>query len=174
MATQQQEQRTLVNRKGRTVVTNRSDGEAFAELERRVDEGSVGEFARDLVSKGRRYGLSEEQYWWVHKLLVPPTELDCSEVATRMRNARRNGVGIKALRLTVSSDEGNVVQLSMAGSRSKYCGDIWVTDGGVYPDNTLYGRIDAVSGMFLGSDVPDDVTKVLEDIQDNPEDYMPW
>src|SRR4051794_5960111 len=56
--------RTLTTRKGLKVLTALNDGDAL-ELLRRVDS----DFARQLVSKHRLYGLSPDQLAWAHRLV---------------------------------------------------------------------------------------------------------
>lgn len=53
------------NRRGQSIETPYSDIEALALL-----ESVPGEFAQDLVRKSQKFSLSDEQYWWVHKLVL--------------------------------------------------------------------------------------------------------
>lgn len=176
MANAQKDVRVLVNRKGKQISTTRSDKDAFNELERRVEEGNAGTFAADLISKGTRYGLSDEQFWWVHSLLEPVdhAEIPCGEITARMHDALLNGVKMRNMKCNLLTEGGQPIRLSMAGSRSKYHGDVWVTDDGEYPSNRLFGRIEQSTGIFKGHNVPEDVQILLIAIQENPEAYLPW
>ena len=176
MATKQTETRTLVNRKGQSLNTERTEKQAFAELERRVKAGEASDFAADLIRKGRKNGLSDEQFWWVHKLLEPVNEVEipCGNINARMNNARDNGVKVRNLKVRFDTELDGCVQLMMAGPRSKYYRSIWVTDGGQYPENVLYGMIDYNTGVFKGRDVPLEIQALLREINDNTEAYLPW
>lgn len=164
----------MTNRKGKTVTTSYSDAEAFRVVEQAVREGRLDGFAVDLVTKGSKYGLSDEQFWWVHRLANPEpmVEQPAQNVLHAFKQAAANGVKARNLKLLYQTDDGTV-QLAMAGAKSKYQGDIWVTDGGTYPDNKLYGRIDGAHGIFRGRDVPQHVAKLITQLNDGKA-KMPW
>jgi len=168
--------RTLRNRKGKTLTTVRTDKEAFDELERQVQDGQQDTFAADLVYKGARNGLSEEQFWWVHKLLEPRDEcmIPVGNITHRMHAALDAGASMRSLKVELRTSDDQPVKLAMAGSRSKYSGDVWVTDDGAYPDNRLYGRIEHTTGVFKGHNVPVSVQDLLRAVQSNPDRYLPW
>ena len=173
MEQQATEPRVLVNRKGQSLTTHMTDAEAFKELERQVTDGEQAGFAFDLILKGKKYGLSQEQFWWVHKLAEPKVLIDADHIVNTFHKARDNGVKQRSLKTTVLAD-GVPVVLSLAGPRSKYKGDIWVTDDGDYPGNTIFGRIGHESGVFEGKGVPEAVAKLIDCIQMDPESYLPW
>ena len=174
MPANQKQQRTLTNRKGKTVVTERTDKEAFTELQRLVLDGWDSEFPVSLLQQGLKRGLSEEQFWWVHKLIEPKDEVPCGNITHRMQEALFAGAKVKDLKLTLTTGQGNPVKISMAGPKSKNHGDVWVTDDGEYPDNKLYGRISRTTGVFVGEGVPQDVQELLATIHDNPDAHLPW
>lgn len=62
-------ERVLWNRKGQQVRTPYTDDEAIQRLELLFrEEGD--DFARDLCRRGRRFGLTPSQAFWVHKLVI--------------------------------------------------------------------------------------------------------
>lgn len=169
------EVRTLVNRRGKELETTRTDKEAFDELERLVEEGKADQFATDLIQKGIKNGLSEEQFWWVHKLCDQTNvKLPLGNISGRMAAAVRAGVSLRAMKCSLETSENKIVRLSIAGQRSKNAGDVWVSDDGKYPDNVLYGRIETATGIFHGRNTPEDVLEMLTLVNDHPDAYLPW
>lgn len=166
--------RTLVNKKGREVTTPYTDGEAFKVLEQQMKDGNASQFAVDLIYKGRKYGLSEEQFWWIHRLAIPepPLEIKVPNIRHSVECALEAGVKAKNIKKRFDLPEGNVV-VAMAGPRSKHYGTIFVTDDGVYPDNKYYGKIDA-HGIFTGRNTPEFVQKLIVAINDNVPAHFPW
>lgn len=167
--------RVLTNRKGKTVETPYTDSEAFTIVEDGVRKGTLGSFAAELVNKGARYGLSEEQYWWIHRLAVPPVtvKVNCNNIMHRFQRAFDNGVRASRMKVNFLT-EGGPIRLSFATPRSKNFRDVYVTDDGEYPDNTYYGKIDHNSGMMTVNDsTPQFVIDFLNNLNDSP-DKLPW
>jgi hypothetical protein len=78
------ETRTLTTRKGRTVETSFTDEQAIERLRELTFPHQPLEFSKfavDLVNKHGRYGLSEEQFKWVHILVVEQNQPRVPEVA---------------------------------------------------------------------------------------------
>lgn len=74
---------------------------------------------------------------------------------------------LKHPKLTFSLDFGTV-RLHVAGERSRYSGQIMVTDGGGYYSGIYYGRIDA-DGQFYPSDaVKPDLLNFLNAFSEDP------
>lgn len=158
--------RALRNKKGVTLYTLLSDKEAFNTLEKHVEQGHGTDFARDLVFKGQRHGLSEEQFWWVHKMandiVNPPKPLMLTNIANRFTRARDRGVKVKDLKAKIGSVEVHgqprKVELSYATGRSRYPGSVWVN----IPEVEIYcGRIDTDGTFFRTTNCPDEVVTVL-------------
>lgn len=168
-------QRTLVNRKGQQVITPYTEAEAFKIVEDGVTSGKLTGFAADLIAKGKRYGLSEEQYWWVHRLAVPreQEQLDCNAIVQSFTRGKHNGVKQRNQKVDFVLSDGSKLRLAAASARSKHAGCIFVTDDGAYPDNKYYGKIDQ-HGFFTGYDVPSLVVERLLDICENIEAHLPW
>ena len=58
--------------------------------------------------------------------------------------------------------------LSIAGPRSKYSGQIQITDGGTYPHNRYYGRIDGQGNWTRHRDADSGVEAILRRLGDDP------
>jgi hypothetical protein len=107
------------------------------------------EFALSLLSQYGKRGLTSKQDYWMRKLyrqavegekpLAQVSVGDLTGVENLLNTAKSNG--LKYPRITMETSEGNPVQISMAGSRSKAPGSLNITDGGRYGSNTWYGRV---------------------------------
>jgi hypothetical protein len=132
-------------------------------------EGLVGRdnnFAQSLLSQhdlGRK-PLSDKQTTWITKLAdraqgvsdPVPTESvgDFQGVLSLMARA---GEHLKYPKVRLSTSCGQPVAISLAGARSKYQGQVQVTDGGPYGSNEWFGRIDQ-AGTWTQSRKPDNET----------------
>lgn len=63
---------------------------------------------------------------------------------------------------------GSKLVLSRAGARSKYVGEIMLTDGGSYGSNVWYGRIDINGDIFPSRSMTPDVMKMVETLANDP------
>jgi hypothetical protein len=106
-------------------------------------------FARDLLDSYRRRGdLSDKQWDWVIKLTqratepLPPAVVesvgDFTGVISLFRKAKQH---LKFPKITLRVGH-QPLQLSLAGERSKYEGQVQVTDGRGYGNNVWFGRVD--------------------------------
>ncbi len=117
-------------------------------------------FASDLVEKHERFGLSDAQAAWVHKIASEeprvqraPLELDLRNIAVMLRNKPGKG----RPKLTVA--DGVVVTLN--SDKSKNPGHVSVTDGGPYKQNTYFGRIDDSGTVYPAAAFTDEVQQAL-------------
>jgi len=102
--------RTLVNNKGKSLDTPYTDKDAFDKLSRHVSDRADDEsFESDLISKGKRYGLSEQQFWWVHKLLLdlenPPERPQLMGIWNAYSRAKIAMVGQRGMKRCINTDE---------------------------------------------------------------------
>jgi hypothetical protein len=148
--------RILTTAKGMTIETTLTDGEALEALAQ-----VPGSFAADLRSKARRYGLSRDQFAWVHKLAIEH-QAKTAGAATPGASTRPAFPGIAKLfrhaaehktypKVHLMMADGTQLRLSLCGSKSKYAGSITLTDGGSYPNNKFYGRLDGETGAHTGT-----------------------
>lgn len=138
-------------------------------LESLIDQldDSSQNFARDLVTKGRKWGLSERQMYWVNKLIArargeekapeaKKLEGDLKPMMVMLQFAKQHLKFPKVRLLTPKArgwlEEGerptrewmkaHTLRLGIAGPKSKYAGQVNVTDDYPYGSNVWYGRID--------------------------------
>lgn len=74
-------------------------------------------------------------------------------------------------RVTFATSAGTV-RIQRAGERSRYAGDLMVTDGQGYSQSRFYGRIDKAGAFHPGRDFSGAVTKVLAEIAADPADAL--
>jgi hypothetical protein len=121
--------------------------------------GNRSEFAVDLVTKHERFGLSDKQAAWVHKLAIDkrevrePLRLGLTNIALMLRN--KPGKGRPKLEVA----DGVVVTLN--SDKSKNPGHVSVTDGGPYGESVYFGRIDPEGTVHAGRDFTDEVQQAL-------------
>jgi len=131
--------------------------EAAAEL---VARGNPSKFARELLEKHHRYGLSDKQAAWVHKMASEEPREQREPLALGLTNIVRMlevmpGKGKRKLQIA------DGIEVSLNGPRSKNPGHVSVTDGGPYKDNTYYGRIDDEGTVYTGRDFTDQIQQAL-------------
>ena len=71
---------------------------------------------------------------------------------------------LKYPKIRLATQSGAKVVLSVAGARSKYRGQVMLTDGGPFGDNVWYGRIDVDGGVFPSRSMTDDVMRLLKEL----------
>ena len=81
---------------------------------------------------------------------------------------RAKAAGLANPKIRLETEGGVKVVLRMAGSSSKYAGQITVTDNKAYEARTYFGRIDTAGQYFPSAKACDDVTKLLKDMSANP------
>lgn len=73
---------------------------------------------------------------------------------------------------SVTLQVGNrTLELKVCGPRSKYTGQVQMTDGNRYPNNLYYGRIGKDSVLIASRECTDDIVALLEDFEKNPEEF---
>lgn len=168
----------LTNRRNETINTPYSNPEALAKLNQLGSR--AGSFGQDLVIKSRRYGLSSEQFFYVHKIVLqaeqprqsaerPKHEVGNLGRVIAMFDRAKAHLKNPKIRLMV---DGQTIQLSIAGPKSKNAGAINVTDGGAYMNNRWFGKItrDGVFEQAMRFTPPAGLVELLRDFAANPED----
>lgn len=123
--------------------------------------GNRSQFALDLVEKHERFGLSDKQAAWAHKIACdPPREtreplaLGLTGIAAMLRV--KPGKGRPKLAIT------DGVEVSLNGPKSKNPDHVTVTDGNPnFDDRIYYGRIDPDGTVYPGRDFTDEVQQAL-------------
>lgn len=136
-------------------------------------------FAKSLIMGFNKWGsLTERQFPHAMRLAVvardgytqreaaPTTNLgDFGEVFGLMQGAAAN---LKFPKIRLHTEDGKPVVLGIAGPRSKYAGQIQITDGGPYGSNRYYGRIDGQGNWTRGRDAESGVEAILRRLGDDP------
>jgi hypothetical protein len=101
-------------------------------------------FAESLLASRT---LSPKQAFWVDKLareatapapVAAATELHVAGIVKMIRAA---ATALKYPKIRLHTERGEVI-FSVAGARSRYCGQVMVVSEGGFGNNTFYGRID--------------------------------
>jgi hypothetical protein len=125
-------------------------------------------FAESLLKNAHR--LSEKQAYWVRKLAAGKAERATVELGSFEGIAEL--FGRVASRLKHPSIQLAVfdqrVSVKMAGGRSRYVGQLHITDGARYGENRYFGRIDKVGRFHEGRDVLPGLTDALKDFAAEP------
>jgi len=104
-------------------------------------------FGLSLLSGLDKYGsLTEKQAAWVQTLIERATAPKAEPVAVEMAGVQQLFAAAKQRlrypKIRLQAADGTPVVLAVAGSKSKYAGQVMLTDGGPYGDNRWFGRID--------------------------------
>jgi hypothetical protein len=121
------------------------------------------QFAADLVRKARKYKkISDKQFYWVEKLIdralnqgepESPDGVLVGDFAKMVAMFNTAGTKIKYPSLTFmlrNGDDHFKVVIKRAGPKSKYHGELMLTDGGPWGENVWYGRI-TTEGVWIPS-----------------------
>lgn len=122
------------------------------------------QFALDLINNSMKRELSPKQMYWVDVLVkkatasvVIPQTIRVGDIVALLKNT-----GLKYPKVRLTTSDGKIVVLKIAGSKSKYAGSIMVTDGGPYGANAYYGRISPEGDFYLGKDHLPEVVDLLK------------
>ncbi len=129
-------------------------------------------FAADLVRKGRKWGLSNKQMFWVDKFIngevnAEPAKLEgFGAIVDLLTDASAN---LKYPKVRLRTEDGQAVVFGLAGGRARFPGSVNVTDGGRYGDNVWFGRIH-LDGVWQlpGKEVADEVRFLVQAFADDP------
>ena len=156
--------------------------EDVKQLLRVVDKLSADDrrFADSLIRQfNQRGSLSDKQMFWVRKLadrVERPEQHTCCEKKTANVG---DFAGVYALfakamqhlkypKIRLQTNDRKPVVLNVAGAKSRYAGQVNVTDGGSWGDNTWYGRIDQEGEWTVSNAADNDVADVLRRLADDP------
>lgn len=133
-------------------------------------------FAESLISKGRRYGLSDKQRYWVAELIrraehpaAPAPRVDNFDGIIALFKTASSTLKHPKIRLR-TRDHHNVV-LSICGERSRTPGAINLTDGEGYHAGVWWGRIAQNGSVTLsthGEGIKATLTELLQRLSSEP------
>lgn len=134
-------------------------------------------FAADLLKAAATVrGMSSNQDAWVRKLIIRALYPEQRPVQGEVVNvapifallAKAQGAGLKYPKIRLHTAEGRLVVLALAGAKSKYAGQVMLTDGGPFGSNVWYGAI-AQDGTWQRSRaVTPDVVELLRSLSADP------
>ena len=75
-------------------------------------------------------------------------------------------------KIRLETSDGGEIQLHIGGERSKYQGQIMITDGQRYPDNKWYGRIDRDGTLHKAKLITDEIIELLCNLDAEPEETI--
>lgn len=121
------------------------------------------EFANSLCDQWqKKHRLSDKQVPWVHRLIkkaltqgddAPDTGVALGNFAKMIALFDKAGAKIKYPKLTFrlpNTSEDVKLVIKRAGAKSKYNGQLMLSDGGPWGDRVYFGRID-LEGVFVPS-----------------------
>jgi len=127
------------------------------------------DFAADLVGKAKKFGLSDKQWAWIHRLVweadnpkakvetkVSADDVTVDAVVALFEHAHGS---LKFPKL-VFEINGQTVKLARVGS-GKNAGRINLTDGRPYGENTWFGRINKDGSVTVSGSMTEDVLALL-------------
>lgn len=134
-------------------------------------------FAASLVNNFNSWGkLSDKQMIWVDTLTqrannptpqVPVQQVNVSRIQDMFANA---GQKLKRVKVRLQTVSGQAVVFSLAGSMSKYAGQIMITDGGPFGQNKFFGRIDVNGDYYATRSSGQEVMDLITEFAAAPEE----
>jgi len=128
------------------------------------------------IKKGQHDNSLTEPQWNFVAALVEQAETpykpmekervgDFSGVIELFTKAKGN---LKYPKISLTTESGGTVMLSLAGAKAAKPGTINVTDGKPYGQNIWYGRVDAVGNWEKSYNATDEVGNLLKELSNNP------
>jgi hypothetical protein len=140
--------------------------------------GGTLNFAQSLLRASRsRRGLTPKQAAWVPQLVTrattpPPAPIgealapEAGGIFALFESATAHG--LKWPKIHLVAQDGSPVVFSRAGSRSRYEGQVMVTDGGRFGANRYYGRIDTDGRLYPAGAMGPSVRALVEAFAADP------
>lgn len=134
----------------------------------------------DIVSKGGGYGsLTPNQINYVKKLVtdianrpVPAPVAAPVKVANDLTAAlnlfKKAAAHLKFPKVRLQLDDGSPVVLALAGPKSKYAGQIMITDGGPYGESKWYGVVNTTGAWKSGKENNPAVLELVKEFAADP------
>lgn len=134
-------------------------------------------FVKNCVKDLRKYpSLTWKMHKWASSIVHRVMNKDVQSAYDKLPSLK--GVfdifataadNLKFPKITFDTDNLGVIRIQRAGAKSKYTGQLMITDGRRFGDNRWYGRIDLDGNMVAGMDVmTDPQIKFLERFSKDP------
>lgn len=149
----------------------------------------ASDFEKSLVRQFDKKGsLSEKQWYWVHKFAIEQAaaiaargaakeaeKLSLSNIHSIFDVALKN---LKFPKIWMDYEDlgenGETIpkefRLNIAGEKSRYTGQIMITNGGGYDDNIYYGRIELDGNLVKTRAMTDELRDNLIALNNNPKE----
>jgi hypothetical protein len=129
-------------------------------------------FGLSLLSGIDQYGsLTEKQAGWVQVLIERAGQPKSAAVEVQMAGVQAlfavASKSLKRPKIRLQAADGTPVVLAVAGSKSKYAGQVMLTDGGPFGANRWFGRIEG-SQFHAARDNTSSVTGLLTSLSADP------
>jgi hypothetical protein len=144
-----------------------------------VPQLSAGDaaFASDMLKfYDKNARLSDRQFFWVDKLIkratapAPTTQTLAVSVARVFELfATARAQGLKYPKIRLQAPDGGPVVFAQSGAKSKFEGQVQVTDGQRFGSNRYFGRIDKDGVLYEGRDLDADVRELITNLAADPE-----
>lgn len=82
--------------------------------------------------------------------------------------ARAKSAGLRFPKIRLEASDGQKVVLSQAGERSKYLGQVMMTDGGPFGSNKFFGRIDSAGSLNASASMTAPVRELVDALAADP------
>lgn len=133
-------------------------------------------FARDLLKSFDRYHrLTEKQAPWVDRKVEQYTQprpatqaLDANVLGLFTLFQRASDAGLRFPKIRIETNAGQYLVLARCGERSRYEGQVQITDGGPFGNSLYFGRIDTKGALQPGKDLNHDVRAMIGKLASNP------
>lgn len=133
-------------------------------------------FAKSLVNCfDQRGSLSPKQAPWVDKLIeraakpAPAVEqLDAKVAGVFRLFEKASDAGLKHPKIRLETEEGQYLVFARCGARSRYEGQVQITDGGPFGANKYFGRINEAGQLQAGRDMNGDVQATVKALATDP------
>lgn len=103
-----------------------------------------------------------------HRAAVPSAVLGGAVKRVFELFAKAKAAGLKFPKVRLEAADGQKVVLSQAGARSRYQGDVMITDGGSFGENKFFGRIDPAGNLDARREMTGPVRKLIDDLAADP------
>lgn len=81
---------------------------------------------------------------------------------------RAKAAGLRFPKIRLEASDGQKVVLSQAGERSKYLGQVIMTDGGPFGSNKFFGRIDSAGSLNASASMTAPVRELVDALAADP------
>jgi hypothetical protein len=132
------------------------------------------DFATSLLNARKP---SARQEYWMAELVTRYTTPRPAQVEEQLTGAvagifqlflTAQAKGLKFPKILLQGTAGQPVQFALAGERSKYAGQVMITDGRPFGSSRYYGRITQDGGLVASREMVESVRELVDAFAENP------